>query len=123
MVRYTACSVKVDRLESYVNPGIDTSDLGSALGIALIEPVSCESEYRMEKRSLHPNVRTMSFRLSGVKTMVSYTDITLINVVLKHWSVAKAEAKRIRREGAKLIEDGKVVLQTYEGSHTPWPSR
>ncbi|GMI08306.1 hypothetical protein TrRE_jg5399, partial [Triparma retinervis] len=108
VIKYRACSVKIDRLESYVNPGIDENDLGSALGIALIEPVSCESEYRMEKRALHPNLRTISFRLSGVKTLVSYTDIALINVVLKRWSVARAEAKRIRKEGAKFIEEGRA---------------
>ena len=114
VVKYKACSVKIDNVESYVNPGVDQHSQESGLGITLIEPVSCEIEYRLEKRPLHPNVRISSYRLSGVKTMLSYTDLDIINVVLKQWSAARAEAKRVRKEGARLLEEGRIGKQNRE---------
>lgn len=88
----------------------------ASLGIALIEPVICELHFNQNARVLHPTVRSINFYMKPISTMISFSDLEMIDVVLKRWKFERQLAKKQRVAGEELVqrEKGKVLRRKEE---------
>lgn len=67
----------------------DNSAVGSALGVALIQPVTTGIEYTELSRDLFPTKRSLSVNIEPVSVGISFEDLQLIETVTKRWSKKK----------------------------------
>jgi hypothetical protein len=97
--RVFTLDANLNSMESFINPDVSVA-LGlkpdgavmscasdsSALGVALIQPVTAGIEFRQISKERFPTIRSMNLSMESVSTMLSFEDLGLINQVIERWS-------------------------------------
>ena len=97
----TTLSGHVKGLETFIHNNVDTiigphrhedSNDNAKMGVALIEPVTVTVELRIVSRTRFPTSRFVSVEIEPVSTLLSFSDLNLIETVLR---------KSTRKKGSK----------------------
>jgi len=105
----TELSGHIKDLTTYVHNNIDpiigskedSEDMSKA--VALIEPVTATFEVKVLSRSRFPTSRSLSLEIEPVATMVSFSDLNLIETVVR-----KSTRKKSHNEGLPLKPESRV---------------
>jgi len=109
----TELSGHIKDLTTYVHNNIDpiigskedSEDMSKA--VALIEPVTATFEVKVLSRSRFPTSRSLSLEIEPVATMVSFSDLNLIETVVRK-STRKKDANNSHNEGLPLKPESRV---------------
>ena len=80
----------------------------NSLGIPLIEPVTIMTEVKNVSRSRFPSTRFLTIEIDPVATLFSFSDVGLIEAVVKKWS-KKKKAKAKTTKEKDIINKGRSV--------------
>lgn len=111
-------------MESFINPDVSValgvksdgiaassaSDL-SALGVALIQPVTAGIEFQQVSKERFPTIRSTTVSMESVSTMLSFEDLGLINQVIKRWFPEGRSRSRRVRPGLTLDPTEQKAIQ------------
>jgi len=110
----TELSGHIKELTTYVHNNIDpiigskedSEDMSKA--VALIEPVTATFEVKVESRSRFPTSRSLSLEIEPVATMVSFSDLNLIETVVRKSTRKKATNNNSHNESVPLKPESRV---------------